>query len=514
MLSLTQVDQQELERQGLSFSQVEEQVLRLRQGTSPIQLVRPCRLGDGIIVFSPQQIAAYHRQFHLAQAAGRISKFIPASGAATRMFKDLLQFLDKEFSSQSTQLDSSPLPESITTAWEHLLRFPFVDNLQQELKSAGRDFNDLYLREQKTTVFQALVHVPGLGYAHLPKALLPFHQYSDGTRTALEEHVQEAMIYAQQGGPIRIQLTVSAQFQTQVEAHLETIRHTVLKNNKELDLTVSIQKPSTDTVALDAQDQPFRDEEGRLVFRPGGHGALLENLHDFQGDIVCISNIDNVVPDYLKMEIAKWRMALVGYVLTEQDEIFHHQKQLKLSPSTALDKAEAYIKEHLQQPIPSSYATLDRTGKVDWLTRFLHRPIRVCGMVPNTGDPGGGPFWVQHADGSQSRQIVEQSQGDPKSETQQKLFASSTHFNPVDLVCGVRDYQGRAFNLLDFRDPTTSFISQKTYQGRPLRALEWPGLWNGGMADWITLFVEVPRSTFNPVKTFLDWLHPHHQPLD
>ncbi len=514
MLSLSQVDQQELQQRGLSPLQVEEQVIRLRQGTSPLQLVRPCRLGDGILDFSPQQIAEYHKRFHFAQAAGRVSKFIPASGAATRMFKDLLQFLEGASSSRTPQADNQPLPKSIMTAWEHLLRFPFVANLQQELKSAGKNFSDLYQGDQRTTVFRALLHVPGLGYAHLPKALLPFHRYPDGTRTALEEHVQEARIYAQQAGPIRIHLTVSAQFQTQVEAHLESIRHNVFKNCREVDLTVSIQKPSTDTVALDAEGQPFRDNEGRLVFRPGGHGALLENLNDFQGDIVCISNIDNVVPDGHKEEIVNWRMALIGYLLTEQHEIFHHRQQLEWNPSTALQEAEAYLREHLQQPIPSSYDDLDRTGKVDWLTGFLHRPIRVCGMVPNTGDPGGGPFWVQHADGSQSRQIVEQSQGDPESESQQRLFASATHFNPVDMVCGVRDFQGQPFNLLTFRDPTTSFISQKTYLGRPLRALEWPGLWNGGMADWITLFVEVPRTTFNPVKTFLDWLHPHHQPLD
>ena len=513
MLALTQADQQELQRRGLAPSQIEEQVVRLRQGTSPLQLVRPCRLGDGILDFSPQQIAEYHDQFHFAQAEGRISKFIPASGAATRMFKDLLQFLEQASSSPTPQPDNIPLPETIATAWEHLHRFPFLDNLQQELISAGGDLNDLYQGGQRTTVFRTLLQVPGLGYAHLPKALLPFHRYPDGTRTALEEHVQEASIYAQQAGPNRIHLTVSAQFQAQIEAHLENIRHTVLKENNELDLTVSIQKPSTDTVALNAQDQPFRDDEGRLVFRPGGHGALLENLNDFQGDIVCISNIDNVVPDYLKEEIVSWRKALVGYLMTEQHEIFHHRKQLELTPSTALQKAEAYIQQHLHQPIPASYDQLDITGKVDWLTRFLHRPIRVCGMVPNTGDPGGGPFWVQHADGSQSRQIVEQSQGDPESESQQQLFTLATHFNPVDMVCGVRDFQGRPFNLLTFRDPTTSFMSQKTYQGRPLKALEWPGLWNGGMADWITLFVEVPRSTFNPVKTFLDWLHPNHQPL-
>jgi hypothetical protein len=205
-------------------------------------------------------------------------------------------------------------------------------------------------------------------------------------------------------------------------------------------------------------------------------------------------------------------MSLAGYLITLQKEIFHHLQPLESAQSTVVEKAEAFIQQHLVQQFPPSYDQLDIPGKVLWLKRFLDRPVRVCGVVPNTGDPGGGPFWVQHADGSQSRQIVEQSQGDPESESQQQLFASATHFNPVDMVCGVRDYQGNPFNLLTFSDPDTSFISYKSYQGRELKALEWPGLWNGGMADWITFFVEIPRATFNPVKTFLDWLHPHHQP--
>jgi hypothetical protein len=277
-------------------------------------------------------------------------------------------------------------------------------------------------------------------------------------------------------------------------------------------VSVSIQKPSTDTTALDSQGQPFRNDEGRLVFRPGGHGALLENLNDYQGDIVFISNIDNVVPDHLKGLIVEWRKTLGGYLLDVQNRIFHHLKQLELAQPIFVDEAQVFVRDHLHHQFPESYDRLSISEKTGQLAQFLDRPLRICGVVPNTGDPGGGPFWVQQADGSQSRQIVEQSQADPESQPQQQLFSSATHFNPVDMVCGVRDYQGHPFNILNFSDPQTSFISHKTYQGRSLKALEWPGLWNGGMANWITLFVEVPRSTFNPVKTFLDWLHPNHQP--
>jgi hypothetical protein len=513
VLTLSQNDHLILKQHGLSISQIEAQLQQLRQGIPPLHLIRPCHVGDGIIQLSPQHFPEYHRQFQHAQTAGRVSKFIPASGAATRMFKDLLQYLEKGNASQDPNLKDFTPPESIVQAWEQLPHFPFMKDLRHYYEAARIDFQNLYDTKQMLQVFQALLHTPGLGYANFPKALLPFHHYAEGPRTSLEEHVHESMLYAQNtSAQIRIHLTVSAQFEKQVKATLETIQQKEGQSGIKFELTVSIQKSGTDTIALDSEDQLFRNEEGILVFRPGGHGALLENLNDYEGDIVFISNIDNVVPDHLKGEIVEWRMSLAGYLLKLQEEIFHHRQQLESAQSSVVEKAEAFIQQQLHQQFPSSYDQLDIPGKVLWLKRFLHRPVRVCGVVPNTGDPGGGPFWVQHADGSQSRQIVEQSQGDPESEAQQQLFASATHFNPVDMVCGVRDYQGNPFNLLKFSDPDTSFISHKSYQGRTLKALEWPGLWNGGMADWITLFVEIPRTTFNPVKTFLDWLHPYHQP--
>jgi len=513
MLTLSQHDHLVLEKHGLFISQIEAQLLQLRQGMPPLHLVRPCRVGDGIHQLSPKQATDYRQQFKIAHAAGRVSKFIPASGAATRMFKDLLQYVEKESSPLSTEPKDSPLPESITHGWKQFHQFPFIDDLRQYFETQGIDFQDLYQRKQMATVFRALLHVPGLGYAHLPKALLAFHRYPDHTRTALEEHVHESMMYADKTTDhIRIHLTVSAQFETQVRQHIETIQKKIARREMPLEVSVSVQKTSTDTIALDSQGQPFRDKEGLLVFRPGGHGALLENLNDYQGDIVCISNIDNVVPDYLKKPIIDCRMSLAGYLISLQKEIFSHLKQLQSAQPEAIANAEALIRNHLHDHLPPSNEGFSCSDKITWLQQFLNRPLRVCGMVQNTGEAGGGPFWVQQADGTQSRQIVEQSQADPDSTEQQELFATSTHFNPVDMVCGVRDYQGNLFNLLQFRDPQTSFISQKTYEGRPLKALEWPGLWNGGMSNWITLFVEVPRTTFNPVKTFADWLHPHHQP--
>ena len=513
MLNLSQHDHQTLQKHDLSIEQIDTQYQLLQQGVLPLHLIRPCHVGDGIRKFSSQELSDYQKPFHRAHAAGRISKFIPASGAATRMFKDLLQFLEKADTLNSSEQDDLQPPEVVTEAWEQLHQFPFFEDLQRHIEEARMDFNNLYDSKHMAQVFHMLLQKPGLNYANLPKALLPFHHYSDGTRTSLEEHVHEAIMFAETSGEnIQIHLTVSAQFEDQVKAHLEIIRKKVAATGIKFNSTVSIQKPSTDTVALDSNDQLFRNDQGDIVFRPGGHGALLENLHDYQGDIVCISNIDNVVPDHLKKPIVEWRKALGGYLITIQDRVFDHLQQLSSPQSERIEKVQTFIQDELQLTFSESFTHLDIQEQANQLKQLLHRPIRVCGVVPNTGDAGGGPFWVQHVDGSQSRQIVEQSQADPTSELQQQLFATASHFNPVDLVCGVRDYQGSPFNLLEFRDPTTSFISHKSYQGRPLKALEWPGLWNGGMANWNTLFVEIPRSTFNPVKTFMDWLHPHHQP--
>ncbi|MEE8124951.1 MAG: DUF4301 family protein [Nitrospirales bacterium] len=513
---LTPQDILEIEKRGISVSQVENQLQRLRQGIPPIKIIRPCRLNDGIIQLHPNQFSYYQQQFEKVRQAERFSKFIPASGAATRMFKDLLQFLQERSSPGSGSIQGQGLPLAIEQMWKHLQDFPFISDLETHFQRKGQDFLQLCQSQDMITLLQTLLLTPGLGYADLPKALLPFHRYPNGPRTSLEEHVHEAFRYlADSPGTVKIHLTVSPQYEDIAKAKLQQIQNTSGKSEVRFDLTISIQKPSTDTVALDSGNQPFRTDEGRLLFRPGGHGALLDNLNDIQGDIVFISNIDNVTPDYLKDPIVDGRTRLGGYLLAVQEQVFHHLQELSNAPEkdTIIQETGNFVQQDLQHQLSPSYWSLSPSERWTFLKQLLHRPIRVCGVVPNTGDPGGGPFWVEHADGTCSRQIVEQSQIAPQSESQQHLFASGTHFNPVDMVCAIRDYQGKPFNLFEFMDPETGFMALKSYQGRPLKALEWPGLWNGGMAHWLTLFVEIPRSTFNPVKTFLDWLHPNHQPL-
>lgn len=512
---LTPEDHLELTRRGISTYQVESQLQHLRHGVPPITILRPCRVHDGIIQLHPDQFPHYQQQFELSRQANRVSKFIPASGAATRMFNDLLKFLSQEASFESPSNQTRTLPHAVDQAWARLQDFPFIPDLEHYLHGQGQPPSTDQHTHDLHTILQAVLKTPGLGYAELPKALLSFHRYAEGPRTALEEHVYEAIrYYADTACSVRIHVTVSSQYEQAIKNHLQTIQQKLGRQGWKLDCTVSFQKPSTDTVALDTDNQPFRADDGTLVFRPGGHGALLKNLNDLKGDIVFISNIDNVVPDHLKDPIVSWRKALGGYLVELQQHVFHHIRQLSSVPANAKDvqQAEACILQELLLPLPQSYRELALPDQATLLKQYLDRPIRVCGVVPNTGDAGGGPFWIVHTEDSPSRQIVEQSQVNPDSEAQQKLFASGTHFNPVDLVCGVRDFQGNPFNLLEFVDPGTGFIGMKSYQGRPLKALEWPGLWNGGMAHWMTIFVEIPRTNFNPVKTFLDWLHPAHQP--
>lgn len=512
---LTPDDHLDLLRRGISAFQVESQLQRLRHGVPPITIIRPCRVNDGIIQLRPDQFSHYQQQFETARQADRVSKFIPASGAATRMFNDLLKYLSEEGSSESPSNQAPTLPHAVDKAWNRLQDFPFIPDLEAYLHGQGQAPPTSLHSHDLNTILQTVLWTPGLGYAELPKALLPFHRYPDEPRTSLQEHVHEAIRYqTDTAQPVKIHLTVSPQYEQVIKDHLDVIHQSLDKQGWKLELTVSIQKPSTDTVALNADNQPFRADDGTLVFRPGGHGALLENLNDYQGDIVFISNIDNVVPEHLKDPIVEWRKALGGYLVELQQHVFHHIQQLSSMPANAnsVQQAEGCILQELLLPLPQSYRELALPDQATLLKQYLDRPIRICGVVQNTGDPGGGPFWVAHPEDAPSRQIVEQSQVNPDSEAQQKLFASGTHFNPVDLVCGVRDFQGNPFNLLEFVDPGTGFIGMKSHQGRPLKALEWPGLWNGGMAHWITIFVEIPRTNFNPVKTFLDWLHPAHQP--
>jgi hypothetical protein len=355
----------------------------------------------------------------------------------------------------------------------------------------------------------------GLGYADRPKALIAFHRYPSGARTALEEQLVESALYSRDaGGRCRIHFTVSPEHRDAFVAHLVECRQRLEpKHGATYDVTLSVQHPSTDTIARDAGGRPFRLSDGSLLFRPGGHGALIRNLGDLAADIVFVKNIDNVQPDDRKTEVAWWKQVLGGFLVEVQDRIFDDLRRLHAGrvESTRLDAALRFVAKDLG--VPEAESLLDRPGdaKRTFLLDRLDRPLRVCGMVANQGEPGGGPFWVRDADGAISHQIVEISQIDQETPDQRAILRSATHFNPVDLVCGLRDFGGRPFDLRRFVDSDAVFIAHRSQDGRDLWALERPGLWNGGMAGWNTVFVEIPIATFSPVKTVFDLLREEHR---
>jgi len=504
----TQHDKDSIAARGTSVETVKHQLAIFQRGIPFTAISKPCTVHDGIEQIAKTDLATLQRTFSHAMAAGRITKFVPASGAASRMFKSLLACCTVESTASSDNA-------SLQSFLDRLSDFAFFEDLSNTLTKQGHQLEDLHARGQYQPILEALLHPAGLNYAKRPKGLLKFHQYPDHIRTPIEEHLMEAAVYAKDNGnQAHVHFTISPEHQEAVQEHLESARQRFKHDALDWVVTCSLQKASSDTIAVDMENRPFRDHEGNLLFRPAGHGALLSNVNDLKGDIIFIKNIDNVVPDHLKEETYIYKRVLGGYLTTIQETLFRYLRQLAPETTTAtqLDDITQWAQSALFWTSPPQWKNWDLTQRTTYLRQFFNRPIRVCGMVKNTGDPGGGPFWVTHEDGSTTLQIVESSQVDPQSSEQQHIFASSTHFNPVDMVCGVRDYQGNPFDLSQFVDPDAGFISQKSYEGHELKALELPGLWNGAMANWHTIFVEVPRHTFNPVKTVLDLLLPAHQP--
>lgn len=510
---LTQQDRDCITARGTSVETIERQLTIFQRGIPFATLTKPCTVHDGIERIPDSELPQLEKAFRQAMDAGRITKFVPASGAASRMFKDLLAYSEYTVT-QPPSPESSENPR-LNTFLERISDFAFHDDLATTLAKQGHKFQELHAQGQYQTILKALLHKSGLNYARRPKGLLAFHRYSDHIRTPIEEHLVEASVYAKNSrNQAKVHFTISPEHQELVQAHIEEARQRFKRNDLDWLVTCSLQKISSDTIAVDMDNRPFRDSKGNLLFRPGGHGALLSNVNELQGDIVFIKNIDNVVPDHLKEETYIYKHTLGGYLIYIQDRLFEYLRQLDTTNATEaqLDDMVQWAKSSLHFPEIPQWKSLSLPQRTENLRHFFNRPIRVCGMVKNTGDPGGGPFWIKHSDGAISLQIVESSQVDPHSSEQQGLFSASTHFNPVDMVCGVRDYQGRPFDLHQYIDPNAGFISEKSYEGRELKALELPGLWNGAMAKWHTIFVEIPRSTFNPVKTVFDLLDPAHQP--
>jgi len=436
----------------------------------------------------------------------KVQKFVPASGAASRMFKDLFEFLEG-----SSDVPSNPFEKKF---FGEIHRFAFAADLNTVCKkNTGKSIDELMDANDFKAVVRNLLMTEGLNYGSLPKGLLRFHSYGDENRKAVVEHLVEGALYARtKANLVNVHFTVSPEHRALFEAEVKASAPAVENEfGIQLQISFSEQKSSTDTVAVDSENMPFRDKD-QIFFRPGGHGALIENLNDLDGDVVFVKNIDNVVPDRLKDTTVRYKKIIAGILVTLQKKVF---ESIRLLESGKYDREHLLEIIHFVQKIlcirNPEIKMLEDSELAIYLTKKLNRPMRVCGMVRNQGEPGGGPFWAYNSDGTISLQILESTQIDLNDPQKKAMFEQGTHFNPVDLVCAIRDHRGSTFNLTDFVDPKTAFISYKSKNGKELKAMELPGLWNGAMSDWITIFVEVPVVTFNPVKTVNDLLRPEHQ---
>jgi len=503
---LSASDIEHIRARGTTEEKVLRQIDLCRLGAVTVTLDRPATVGDGIIRVADEDRESLVTLHDEAARAGRVLKFVPASGAATRMFKEWHGVFNR----------GGFTGAEMETFFTRLPRYAFYGDLGEALSAAGHDLGDLVARGRGLEILDFILNEKGLHYAWKPKALLKFHRYGKEARTALEEHLVEAALYAKDAsGLCRIHFTVSEEHLDLVKELLGRVTGLYEKRfGARFEIGLSIQSESTDTIAVDLENRPFRDRDGQLLFRPGGHGALLYNLNGIDGDIVFIKNIDNIVHDRLKGTTVLYKKILGGCLVGLQRELFRHLQALSdpTASENAIGSAARFAADRLNCAMPPGMEGRPLEERRQILMGLLNRPLRVCGMVKNEGEPGGGPFWAVGKNGACSLQIVEEVQVDKSRADQAAIWASSTHFNPVDLVCGIRDFRGQKFDLERFVDAEQVFISTKSHEGCDIKALELPGLWNGSMAFWHSVFVEVPIETFNPVKTIDDLLRPTHLP--
>ncbi|MDO5483206.1 MAG: DUF4301 family protein [Bacteroidaceae bacterium] len=494
---LTQEDKLYLSQKGISEEKLNAQLECFKTGFPWLKLASAASAGNGITIPSEAERKDYLAAWdEYLKGEGKVLKFVPASGAASRMFKNLFEFLDNE---EKTDF--------ISKFESSLNQFAFIDDLKEAIaKNGGKD-------DLKTSI-ATLLGEEGLSYGKLPKGLLKFHKYEDGARTPVEEHLVEGALYAGgKNGDVNVHFTVSPEHRPLFEALVKKVSPKYEeKFGVKYAIGFSEQKSSTDTVAANPDNTPFRGKDGKILFRPGGHGALIENLNELAADIIFIKNIDNVVPDRLKAETVEYKKLIAGVLVSKQKKAFEYLELLDSGKYThaELEEIIRFLRDELSCRNPE-LKDLEDAELAIYLKSKLNRPMRVCGMVKNVGEPGGGPFLAYNQDGTISLQILESSQIDTNNAEYLQMFNNGTHFNPVDLVCAVKDYKGNKFDLTKHVDSLTGFISSKSKDGKELKALELPGLWNGAMSDWNTIFVEVSLGTFNPVKTVNDLLREQHQ---
>lgn len=507
MVTFSPKDLEQISEKGITQSKIERQLDEFKTGFPYLKLEAAASVGKGIKSIAAGDISKYidlWNQYKMGDK--KILKFVPASGAASRMFKNLFAFLSAEYDAPETDFEKA--------FFSNIEKFAFYNVLDKVCKEKENcSIHELMEKGCYKTVVDYLLNDKGLGYGQLPKGLLLFHKYVGTQRTPLEEHLVESALYANCNGVVHLHYTVSPEHKNLFEDCVNHVKGEYeSKFNVRYCVSFSVQKPSTDTIAVNPDNTPFRNSDGSLLFRPGGHGALIENLNDVDADIVFIKNIDNVVLDKFKEDTVTYKQLLAGVLVSLQTKAFEYLRLLESGQfdDDTLKEIVRFLEQELCCHKPG-INNLEGAELVAYLKKKLNRPMRVCGVVKNVGEPGGGPFLAYNSDGTVSLQILESSQIDKDNSDYTKMFTEGTHFNPVDLVCATKDYNGDKFNLPDFVDRSTGFISSKSKNGKELKALELPGLWNGAMSDWNTVFVEVPLSTFNPVKTVNDLLREQHQ---
>lgn len=512
----TKEDLKNFKHRTIKAEQVDRQVENFKKGFDYVCLTEPAMIGNGIHVITPEEENDLLVGYANARKTTDMVKMVPASGSASRMFKDLFTFMDTYNSSteEFLQFVQSKGFGTMHHFFQKIDELPFYTRLVSVMWEDGKDINKLLLKREYTEILKYLLTEKGLNYGNTPKGLVDFHIYRDFVRTAFDEHLVEGALYCNNGKVAKLHFTVSEEYMNLFKERLKKVTKVFEQMfHIKYEVEFSIQKPSTDTVSVDHNGELVRDADGKIIFRPGGHGALIYNLNELKADVVFIKNIDNVIPDRTKNDTIKYKQLLAGTLLALQNKVFEFLNQLDKRNVT--DEKLAEIHTFINQEIgyreaPGTIFT-DRKKRIKQMQEILNRPIRVCGMVKNEGEPGGGPFWVKTKDGNSRLMIVESAQVDTKDKEQKKIFEKSTHFNPVDLVCGIRNYKGKRFDLEDFIAADQGFITNKSLKGKEIKVQELPGLWNGAMANWITLFVEVPLSTFTPVKTVFDLFRFEHR---
>jgi hypothetical protein len=506
----------QIENHGLTVEKIEYQIKLIKTGMSYSNLVKAATINDGILKFDGLEEQEFIKTFESRRANISMVKFVPASGAATRMFKFLHQFInDYKIEEESIQIYiERSKNKALSVFINGLEQLPFFEEVLQKTQEIVPNYNNLPIDAQRYNLVKIMLDKDGLNYDFFPKGLLTFHKYKDYAVSPFEEHLFEAAQYASSNNTSCLHFTVSESHINRFEEEREKIETRVKEaTNNTFNISYSVQKKSTDTIALTSNNEVYKDEQDVILFRPAGHGALLENLNELDYDLAFIKNIDNVVTKSHLQNISDYKKLLAGILLNVQEEAFKYAQKLDMEnlSNSGLLKIIDFLKGKMNVVISPNFESMSLEEKSQYLMEKLNRPIRVCGMVKNEGEPGGGPFWVMDTNGVISLQIVESAQVDMNNQKQKDILNNATHFNPVDIVCGLRNYKGETFDLTKFVDYKAAFITAKTQAGTDIKALELPGLWNGSMAFWNTIFVEVPLSTFNPVKTVNDLLRDSHQ---